>query len=58
MSHERQKPVSDAYREGWDRTFRPAVRKGEQAKPTQPHRDKTKYHRPSTADLSRKSGGW
>jgi hypothetical protein len=46
VSHERQKPVNDKYRDNYDRIF---ARKGKQAKPTQAHRDRTKYRRPDAA---------
>ena len=47
---ERQKPTTDAYRDNYDRVFGGGssdepVRKGKKAKPTQPHKDRTKYDR-------------
>ena len=42
---ERQKPVSDKYREGYD-GVEWSPRKGEKSRPTHVHRDRTKYYRP------------
>jgi hypothetical protein len=47
MSHERQKPVNDNYRDNYDKVFKkPKVRKGGNSKSSSMHRDKTKYYRP------------
>ncbi len=45
MSNEKQKPVSDKYRDNYDAIFKPKVRKGKAALPSVAHRDRTKYNR-------------
>ena len=43
--NEKQKPVSDKYRDNYDAIFKPKVRKGKTALPSVAHRDRTKYDR-------------